>query len=131
MLPLLASSECFALRAEHNGKFLQSVHHQQNGGSRVEANADTTAGNARARFFLEPSKEHQGLVHIRYCHNNAYWVLVRGGNDDDRRYVSAADEPREDLSSESCTLFEPVPVEGKESNIRLNKHIPVMLVHLL
>ncbi|XP_071678644.1 uncharacterized protein [Lolium perenne] len=119
MLPhLLASSECFALRAEHNGKFLQPVHHARHGGIRIEASADTTAGNARARFFLEPSKEHQGLVHIRYCYNNAYWVLV-ADSDDDRRYVSAADEPHEDLSRESCTLFEPIPVEGNENSIRI------------
>uniref|UniRef100_A0ACD5ZF25 Uncharacterized protein n=1 Tax=Avena sativa TaxID=4498 RepID=A0ACD5ZF25_AVESA len=115
---LLASSECFALRAEHNGKFLQSVHYPRHGGSRIEASADTTAGDAHARFFLEPSKEHQGLVHIRYCHNNAYWVLVVD-SDDERRYMSAANEPQEDLSNEFCTLFEPVPVEGKENNIRL------------
>uniref|UniRef100_A0ACD5Z4N4 Uncharacterized protein n=1 Tax=Avena sativa TaxID=4498 RepID=A0ACD5Z4N4_AVESA len=119
MLPLFASSECFALRAEHNGKFLQAVHHKGDGGSRVEASADTVAGNARARFFVEPSEEHEGWVHIRYCYNNKYWVFVLDGDDNHCWYVSAAHGPNEDMRSDSCTLFKPILEDGQDNRIRL------------
>jgi hypothetical protein len=83
------------------------VHRKEEGGIRIESTGNTSAGNPRARFFVEPSKEHEGWVHIRYSYNNTYWVLVLDIRDN-TWYLSAAHEPNEVIGSESCTLFEPI-----------------------
>jgi hypothetical protein len=128
MLPLLASSECFALRAQHNGKFLQSVIDRHSGpvATRFEASADTVAGNARARFFLEPSEEDEGIVHIRNCYNNKYWFVI----DSNDGYISGADGLEEDTSTPSRTSFQPitVAVAGMSNTIQLS--LRTMQIHI-
>jgi hypothetical protein len=113
MLPLLASSECFALKAHHQPGYLQCVRHD--GKTRLESGASTLAGNARARFFLEPSEEDEGLVQIRSCYNNKYWILTETSI-----YISDADGPDEDPSGRpSRTHFQLVTVDGMDNAIRL------------
>ncbi|KAG5547073.1 hypothetical protein RHGRI_012938 [Rhododendron griersonianum] len=62
-----------------------------------------------AKFEIERAKtaRNTGFVHIRCCYNNKYWV-ARGPF-----IVAGADEPNEDQSQWSCTLFEPIPVYGE------------------
>ncbi|KAB2625473.1 hypothetical protein D8674_017133 [Pyrus ussuriensis x Pyrus communis] len=50
----------------------------------------------------------KGLVHIRCCYNNKYWVRWSQTH---HWIVAGADEPQEDESKWSCTLFEPVYVD--------------------
>ncbi|CAM0943007.1 unnamed protein product [Alopecurus aequalis] len=115
MASLLKAPACFALRTKHEGKYLQSVHRRSAGGSRIEASADAVAGNARTRFSVEASKEEDDLVHVRSCYNNKYWVPVKdsGGS---RWVIGAADEPVEDLTSPSCTLFAPTASTDQGAN---------------
>ncbi|KAM7469799.1 hypothetical protein LguiA_007982 [Lonicera macranthoides] len=63
-----------------------------------------------AKYEVEMAKTGGGLVHIKSCYNNKYftrwsthhWWIVAG-----------ADEPEEDKSKWSCTLFEILPMDGK------------------
>ncbi|XP_068328102.1 uncharacterized protein [Pyrus communis] len=50
----------------------------------------------------------KGLVHIRCCYNNKYWVRWSQTH---HWIVAGADEPQADESKWSCTLFEPVYVD--------------------
>jgi hypothetical protein len=64
--PLLALPKCVALRSKHDNSYLRSVHHESHGGSLVElGHGDGGVMNPRARFYLEASKEHEGLIHVR------------------------------------------------------------------
>jgi hypothetical protein len=74
MLPLLASSECFALKAHHQPGYLQCVRHD--GKTRLESGASTLAGYARARFFLGPSEEDEGLVQFRDFFTNIHLCRI-------------------------------------------------------
>ncbi|KAE9448825.1 hypothetical protein C3L33_19265, partial [Rhododendron williamsianum] len=65
----------------------------------VRANSPTAAGNDN------------GFVHIRCCYNNKYWVAKSISSDS--FIIAGADEPNEDQSQWSCTLFEPIPVDGE------------------
>ncbi|KAI8553382.1 hypothetical protein RHMOL_Rhmol05G0011400 [Rhododendron molle] len=52
-----------------------------------------------------------GFVHIRCCYNNKYWVA--NSISSDSFIIAGADEPNEEQSQWSCTLFEPIPVDGE------------------
>ncbi|PQP96960.1 uncharacterized protein Pyn_18686 [Prunus yedoensis var. nudiflora] len=73
------------------------------------------AGSHYAKYEVEMAKstENKGFVHIRCCYNNKYWVSVNGMDkfEGDVLIVAGADEPEEDQSKPSCTLFEPVYVD--------------------
>jgi hypothetical protein len=60
--------------------------------------------NPHTRFFIESSKEHDGMVHVRCCYNNKYWV-AEGEDAGGRTTFGTTHEPEEDLSNRSCTLF--------------------------
>ncbi|CAN6372634.1 unnamed protein product [Urochloa humidicola] len=59
------------------------------------------------RFYMDPSGKHAGLVHVRCCYDNKYWVAKqrRPGDGGSWAIVGAADEAEEDLSKLTCTLF--------------------------
>ncbi|KAI8545283.1 hypothetical protein RHMOL_Rhmol07G0029600 [Rhododendron molle] len=61
------------------------------------------------KFEIERAKSNNGFVHIRCCYNNKYWVAKSSS---DSSLLAGADEPEEDQSKWSCTLFEPIPVDG-------------------
>ncbi|KAB2595967.1 hypothetical protein D8674_031417 [Pyrus ussuriensis x Pyrus communis] len=65
------------------------------------------AASEHTKFEVEKAKSigNEGLVHIRCCYNNKYWVMPACGYP---QIVAGADEPEEDKSKFSCTLFEPV-----------------------
>jgi hypothetical protein len=74
------------------------------GRSLLRLNGEGVA-NPFSRFYIEPSREHAGLVHIRCCYDNKYWVAEPHQNNGGRAIVGAADEAEEDLSKPTCTLF--------------------------
>ncbi|PQQ00694.1 uncharacterized protein Pyn_40088 [Prunus yedoensis var. nudiflora] len=67
------------------------------------------AGSQYAKFEVEKAKSsgNEGLVHIKCCYNNKYWVR-RTLTSSSYLIAAVADEPVEDKTNESCTLFEPV-----------------------
>ncbi|KAF7005261.1 hypothetical protein CFC21_020395 [Triticum aestivum] len=118
MFPLSALPRCIALRSKHDNSYLRSVHDESQGGSFIELSAgDGGVMNPRSRFYLEPSKEHDGLVHVRCCYNNKYWVpqqrVLHGST---RWTIGTANELEEDLSKPSCTLFKHIPVADEEDS---------------
>ncbi|XP_052185175.1 uncharacterized protein LOC127796815 [Diospyros lotus] len=56
-----------------------------------------------------------GLSHIRCCYNNKYWVAWK---EDQSWIVGLADEPEEDRSKWSCTLFMPQSELGQPMRFR-------------
>ncbi|KAF7142839.1 hypothetical protein RHSIM_Rhsim05G0011600 [Rhododendron simsii] len=70
-----------------------------------------------SKFEIERAKSttaegnDNGFVHIRCCYNNKYWVA--NSISSDSFIIAGADEPNEDQSQWSCTLFEPIPVDGE------------------
>ncbi|CAM0908695.1 unnamed protein product [Alopecurus aequalis] len=55
------------------------------------------------KFYLEPAKLHPRLLHIRCADGNKYLVAQQLGNE--LLVTATADEPEEDLTMPSCTLF--------------------------
>ncbi|KAK8703511.1 hypothetical protein V6N13_047168 [Hibiscus sabdariffa] len=72
-----------------------------------------------AKFEVEMAKNPgtDGLVHIRSCQNNKYWVA--GSNSG---IAAAAKTPEEDQSNESCTLFKLISVDDATSKVRI-RHV--------
>ena len=121
MFPLSALPRCIALCSKHDNSYLRSVHDKSQGGNFVELSADNDGGvmNPRCRFYLEASKEHDGLLHVRCCHNNKYWVAKHGGEGSGHWIIGIVNEPNDDLSKPSCTLFEPVPLTDGDNNLSI------------
>ncbi|KAK4279988.1 hypothetical protein QN277_011674 [Acacia crassicarpa] len=68
-----------------------------------------------AKFEVEKARSESGLVHIKCCYNNKYWAR---GTQYDRWIVAKADEPEEDQSKWSCTLFKPICVDTDAKTVR-------------
>ncbi|KAG5547074.1 hypothetical protein RHGRI_012939 [Rhododendron griersonianum] len=58
-----------------------------------------------SKFEIERAKNDNGFVDIRCCYNNKYWVAKSSS---DPCIIAGADEPNENQSQWSCTLFEPI-----------------------
>jgi len=118
--PLSALPRCVALRSKHDKSYLRTVHDESHGGNLVElvggGGADGGVMNPRSRFYLEPSKEHEGFMHVRCCYNK-YWVPQQGVLDGGsaRWVIGTADEPEEDLSKPSGTLLKLTPIAGEQA----------------
>ncbi|KAK4275747.1 hypothetical protein QN277_018778 [Acacia crassicarpa] len=68
-----------------------------------------------AKFEVEMAKSGNGLVHIRCCYNNKYWVRWTQNH---WWIVAGADEREEDQSKWSCTLFKPIYVDADAKTVR-------------
>ncbi|KAL6338355.1 hypothetical protein AAG906_018726 [Vitis piasezkii] len=68
-----------------------------------------------SKYHVEMAKNGKGLVHIRCCYNNKYWVRW---SENHWWIVAGADETDEDQSLWTCTLFEPVYVDGDAQTLR-------------
>ncbi|XP_022156054.1 uncharacterized protein LOC111023023 [Momordica charantia] len=64
------------------------------------------------KYEVEPAKVGKRYVNIRCCYSNKYWVRPSMNS---RYVVAAADEPNEDESNWSCTLFEPIHDSGNQA----------------
>ncbi|KAK9927767.1 hypothetical protein M0R45_024934 [Rubus argutus] len=69
-----------------------------------------------AKFQVLTANIGIGLVHIRCSHNKKFLRVV---SENSGRLTPLADEPEEDQSKWSCTLFEPRPVDGNPDQVRL------------
>lgn len=68
-----------------------------------------------AKFEVEMATSGRGLVHVRSCYNNKYWVRWSKNH---FHIAAHADEPEEDQSKWSCTLFEPISVASGGVRLR-------------
>ncbi|XP_048447675.1 uncharacterized protein LOC103962828 [Pyrus x bretschneideri] len=102
------------VKSNHNRKFLRYIKDdgEENAPAGFLKFSEEEAGSHYAKYEVETAKNggNKGLVHIRCCYNNKYWVSVTGTHrfDNEVLIVAGADEPEEDKSKPSCTLFEPV-----------------------
>ncbi|KAK3123368.1 hypothetical protein QOZ80_8AG0629500 [Eleusine coracana subsp. coracana] len=95
----LVTGGCIALKSKLNGKYLRYA--PQNG--KILEVSGEDALSPYTRFHAEPSKKHDGHVHIKCCYNNKYWI-AREVNQE-WCLMGDANEPQEDLSDPSCTLL--------------------------
>ncbi|KAI4970588.1 hypothetical protein ZWY2020_001502 [Hordeum vulgare] len=115
--------KCVAFQSsEPNGKYLCYARHG-NGGAAAERllrldGEDVTSPHTR--FFMEPSKEHHGLLHVRCCYDNKYWAakILQADDDEDGWFIGTIAEAEEDLSKTTCTLFKTTVGEGVPGYIR-------------
>ncbi|CAM0908150.1 unnamed protein product [Alopecurus aequalis] len=124
--PVSGSPVCVSLGAPFWRGNMRPVHHEGTGATFIELTGSIVHATSPAeKFFLEPSQQHEGLVHIRCCGSNKYWVAEQHERDGTGGWFicGSADEPEEDLAKPSCTLFEfrQQPEEGIEGyNARSN-----------
>ncbi|KAG8081558.1 hypothetical protein GUJ93_ZPchr0011g28450 [Zizania palustris] len=96
---------CVAFRSEHNGSSYLRYVHGSDGKTFLEPSGHDCI-SPRTRFKVEPSKKHDGLVHIRCCYDNKYWVDVQQQEGDVGGWIiCTAHEQDDDLVKPSCTLF--------------------------
>ncbi|CAI0557459.1 unnamed protein product [Linum tenue] len=90
---------------------------QQHG--QLQFKAETAAHSPYAKFEVEPSSSVRGLVHLRSCYNNKYWVRTSPT----QMWIAAhSDIPEEDQSKWSCTLFSPTYLFGRDHYFRF-RHV--------
>jgi hypothetical protein len=108
----LVTGGCFALKSKLHDKYLR---YSPEKGKILEVSGIDVL-SPYTRFCAELSKEHDGLVHIRCCYNNKYWVAreVNGK----WCLMGDANEPQEDISDPSCTLLRHEPSSVEVDNVK-------------
>ncbi|KAJ0980936.1 hypothetical protein J5N97_009191 [Dioscorea zingiberensis] len=84
---------------------------------------ETQVVSPYAKFEVERADE-DGLVHIRSCQNNKYWVRTKNvsitRNSAEQYWItSTAEKPEKDQSKESCTLFKHINVDAATNTFRI------------
>ncbi|KAM7472626.1 hypothetical protein LguiA_010809 [Lonicera macranthoides] len=110
----MALPKIFVLKSKYNNKYLQYVKED------VEVHGFNKLSGENllspyAKYEVEMAKTGDGLVHIKSCYNNKYFVRWSTHH---WWIVAGADEPEEDKSKWSCTLFEILPMDGKMIRFR-------------
>ncbi|XP_022157625.1 uncharacterized protein LOC111024286 [Momordica charantia] len=123
----------FTLKSRMNGRYLRYIRDDKvmNGFLKFSG---THVVSPFAKFEVEEAKDKatkKGLVHIRCCYNNKYWVRW---SDKSKYIVATANEPDEDRSKFSSTLFEPIYDYDEEvyrfKHVQLNEFLQLR-EHLL
>ncbi|CAM0870080.1 unnamed protein product [Alopecurus aequalis] len=109
----LVTGGCIALKSKMNGRYLR---YSPEKGKILEVSGED-ALSPYTRFRAEPSKEHDGHVHIRCCYNNMYWVAREVNHE--WCLIGDANEPQENLSDPSCTLLRHEPSSDHVDNTNL------------
>ncbi|OEL38756.1 hypothetical protein BAE44_0000226 [Dichanthelium oligosanthes] len=68
----LVTGGCLALRSKLNGKYVRYMPEHEEG--KVLQVSGKDAISPYTRFQVEPSKKHEGHIHLRCCYNSKYWV---------------------------------------------------------
>lgn len=68
--------KCVAFRSSApNGKYLSYARQGNRAATERLLQLDgEDVTSPHTRFFMEPSKEHHGLLHVRCCYDNKYWA---------------------------------------------------------
>ncbi|XVF37567.1 hypothetical protein REPUB_Repub20aG0020300 [Reevesia pubescens] len=110
------------LRSNDKNDYLGYIHEDGNSDGYIKF-SQTQALSPYAKFEVEIARK-DGLVHIRSCQNNKYWVRIKNlsitGNSAEQYWIIAtANKPEEDQSKESCTLFKPISVDPVMKTARI------------
>ncbi|KAK4279985.1 hypothetical protein QN277_011671 [Acacia crassicarpa] len=103
------------LKSNYNNNYLQLHYIQEDGQKQGFLRFSGEVKSLIAKFRVETARSGNGLVHIRCCYNNKYWARSTQNN---RWIVAKADEPEEDQSKWSCTLFKPICVDTDAKTVR-------------
>ncbi|XP_034679766.1 uncharacterized protein LOC117909825 [Vitis riparia] len=106
------------LKSKYNNKYLRYIQEDVQIHRFLQFSGEEVV-TPYSKFQVERANNGRGLVHIRCCYNNKYWVRWSRSH---WWIVAGANEPNEDQSSWSCTLFEPVHVDGDAQTLRF-RHV--------
>jgi len=95
------------LKSKYNNKYLRYINEDVEVHGFLQFSGEEVV-SPYTKLEVEMAKSGGGLVHIRCCYNNKYFVRWQM----DHWIAAGADEPEEDQSKWSCTLFEPIFVDG-------------------
>ncbi|KAI9114191.1 hypothetical protein K1719_014841 [Acacia pycnantha] len=102
------------LKSNYNNKYLRYIQEDVQVHGFLQFSGEEIV-SPYAKFVVEMAKSGNGLVHIRCCYNNKYWVRWTQNH---WWIVAGADEPEEDESKWSCTLFKPIYVDDDAKTVR-------------
>ncbi|KAK4275745.1 hypothetical protein QN277_018776 [Acacia crassicarpa] len=102
------------LKSNYNKKYLRYIHEDVKVHEFLQFSGEEVV-SPYVKFEVEMAKIGNGLVHIRCCYNNKYWVRER---QDGWWILARADKPEEDQSKWSCTLFKPIYVDADAKTVR-------------
>ncbi|KAL4272636.1 hypothetical protein GQ457_13G027870 [Hibiscus cannabinus] len=113
-----ASPRFIVLKSDVNNGYLGFIREKGESYGYLKC-SETQILSPYAKFEVEIAKNPgtDGLVHIRSCQNNKYWIP---GNNSG--VTAAAKKPEEDQSSKSCTLFKLVSADDDASKVRI-RHV--------
>ncbi|XVF22315.1 hypothetical protein REPUB_Repub12eG0162400 [Reevesia pubescens] len=124
---VLALPRFIVLRSDEKNEYLCFIHENGKYDGYLEF-SETQAVSSYAKYEVETatgaSASKDGLVHIRSCQNNKYWVRTKNSSPDERPgsgcwITATANKPEEDQSNESCTLFKPISVDTVKNTVRI------------
>ncbi|XP_023520862.1 uncharacterized protein LOC111784387 [Cucurbita pepo subsp. pepo] len=102
----------FSLKSTRNNKYLRYISESDDTDGLLRFSGNNIVG-PYSKFAIRASQTEPGLVHIRCCYNNKFWVRLS----EDSNYIAAiANEEQEDKSKWSCTLFEPIFLPDKKQH---------------
>ncbi|KAI9107258.1 hypothetical protein K1719_021646 [Acacia pycnantha] len=102
------------LKSNYNNKYLRYIQEDVQVHGFLQFSGEEVV-SPYAKFEVEKAKSGHGLVHIRCCYNNKYWVRWTQNH---WWIVAGANEPEEDQSKWSCTLFKPIYIDADANTIR-------------
>ncbi|KAF5942643.1 hypothetical protein HYC85_020285 [Camellia sinensis] len=117
------------LKSKYNNKYLRYINEEvQQVHGFVQFSGEEVV-SPYVKFQVEWAKsgrKNGHLVHIRCCYSNKYLVIKWSPNNQGW-IVAGADEPNEDQSIWSCTLFEPIYVQGTDGvrfrHVQLGRYV--------
>ncbi|KAL0538381.1 hypothetical protein IC582_027399 [Cucumis melo] len=109
----------FTLKSRQNGRYLRYINDDKTMHGFLKFSG-TQVVSPFAKFEVEKAKEksNKGLVHVRCCYNNKYWVRW---SEKSKYIVATANEPNEDKTKFSSTLFQ--PIYDQDRNVFRFKHV--------
>ncbi|XP_021912292.1 uncharacterized protein LOC110826025 [Carica papaya] len=102
------------LKSKYNNKYLRYIHEDTQVHGFLQFSGDEVV-SPYSKFEVEPSKTASGLVHLRCCYNNKYWVRWSKNH---WWIICGADQHNENQSDWSCTLFQPIFIDGDSQKLR-------------
>lgn len=114
----------FSLKSKYNNKFLRYTNGDDSSNNGHLRYSDTILVSPYTKFSIKPSETSKGLVHIRSCYNNKFWVRLS----ENSNYIGAiADEQEDDESKWWCTLFKPIFVSDQNAYCFLHVQLNLFL----
>ncbi|KAI8561134.1 hypothetical protein RHMOL_Rhmol04G0313800 [Rhododendron molle] len=114
----MALPSLVVIKSNYNHKYLRYIHEDGKVHGLLQFSGEEIV-SPYVKFAVEAAKYGHGLVHIRCCCNNKYW---QRSSKDNNWIAAVGDQPEEDQSKWSCTLFEPLYVAGDAKKLRF-RHV--------